>query len=58
MLFKQLFKTTFSKSKLEEIIYRNFKQFNEENFNQELLGKLSVIDTLINNYSLIENRCN
>ena len=44
-----VFKTTFSKSKPKETIYRNFKKFNEEDFNQELRGKLST--ELINNYS-------
>ena len=46
-------KTTFSKSKPKEIIYRNFKKFNEEDFNQELRGRLST--ELVDNYSSFEN---
>ena len=48
-----VFKATFSKSKSKEIIYRNFKKFNEEHFNQELRGKLST--ELVDNYSSFEN---
>ena len=48
-----VFRTTFSKSKPKEIIYGNFKKFNEEDFNQGLRGKLST--ELINNYSSFEN---
>ena len=48
-----VFKTTFSKSKPKEIIYRNFKKFNEEDFNQELRGRLST--ELVDNYSSFEN---
>ena len=48
-----VFKTTFSKSKTKEIIYRNFKKFNEEHFNQELRGKLST--EMVDNYSSFEN---
>ena len=44
-----LFKTTFSKSKPKVTIFRNFKKFDVENFNQELRGKLST--KLVNNYS-------
>ena len=33
-LVLSVFKTTFSKSKPKEIIYRNLKKFNEEDFNQ------------------------
>ena len=29
-------KTTFSKNKLREIVYRNYKYFNSQNFNDEL----------------------
>ena len=47
------FKTTFSKSKPKEIIYRNFKKFNEKDFNQELRGRLST--ELVDNYSSFEN---
>ena len=52
ILVLSVFKTTFSKSKPKEIIYRNFKKCNEEDFNQEL-GKLST--ELVNNYSPFEN---
>ena len=48
-----VFKTTFSKSKPKEIIYRNFKKFNEEDFNEELRGKLST--EFVNNNSSFEN---
>ena len=48
-----VFRATFSKSKQKEIIYRNFKKFNEEVFNQELRGKLST--ELVDNYSSFEN---
>ena len=47
-----VFKTTFSKSKPKEIIYRNFKKFNEEDLdldNQELRCRLST--ELVDNYS-------
>ena len=47
-----VFKTIFLKSKLKEILYRNFKKFNEEDFNQELYGRLST--ELVDNYSLFE----
>ena len=48
-----VFKTTFSKSKPKEIIYRNFIKFNEEDFNQERRGRLST--ELVDNYSSFEN---
>ena len=48
-----VFKTTFSKSKPKEIIYRNLKKFNEKDFNQELRGRLST--ELVDNYSSFEN---
>ena len=48
-----VFKTTFSKSKPKEIIDRNFKKFNEEDFKQELPGKLST--ELIDSYSSFEH---
>ena len=51
-LYKFL-KQLFFKSKPREIIYRNFKKFNEEDFNQELRGKLFT--ELINNHSSFEN---
>ena len=46
-------KTTFSKSKSKKINYRNFKKFIEEDFNQELRGRLST--ELLDNYSSFEN---
>ena len=48
-----IFKKTFSKSKPKETIYRNFKKFNEEDFNQELRGRLST--ELVDNYNSFEN---
>ena len=54
-LVLSVFKTTFSKSKPKEIIYTNFKKFNEEDFNQEFRGKLST--ELVENYSSFENVC-
>ena len=48
-LVLSVFKTPFSKSKPKEIIYRNFKKFNEEDFNQELRCRLST--ELVDNYS-------
>ena len=51
-LYKFL-KQLFLKSKPREIIYRNFKKFNEEDCNQELRGKLFT--ELINNHSSFEN---
>ena len=41
------------KIKPKEIIYRNFKKFNGEDFNQELRCKLSA--ELVDNYSSFEN---
>ena len=52
-LLMSVFKTTLSKSKPKEIIYRNFKKINEVDFNQELRGKLST--ELVINYSSLEN---
>ena len=48
-LVLSVFKTTFSKSKPKEITYRNFKKFNEENFNQEFRVRLST--ELVDSYS-------
>ena len=39
-LVLSVFKTTFPKSKRNEITYRNFKSFNQEDFNQELRTNL------------------
>ena len=41
------------KSKPKEIIYRDFKIFSDETFNQEL--SLSLADECVNNYSSFEN---
>ena len=35
-----VFKTTFTKSKFKEIIYRNYKTFSQNNFNQDLHNQL------------------
>ena len=51
-LYKFL-KQLFFKSKPREIIYRNFKKFNEADCNQELRGKLFT--ELISNHSSFEN---
>ena len=48
-----VFKTTFSKSKTKEIIYSNFKNFNEKDFNQGLRGRLST--ELVDNCISFEN---
>ena len=48
-----VFKTTFSKSKPKEIIYRDFKKFSEETFNQE--RSLKVTDECVNNCLSFEN---
>ena len=47
-----VFKTTFCKSKPKEITYRNFKNFEEESFNQELRNNL--INNSIESYEFIE----
>ena len=48
-----VFKTTFPKSKPKEITYRNFKNFSEENFNQELGTNLG--ERCVKNYASFEN---
>ena len=48
-----VFKTTFPKSKPKEITYRNFKNFSEENFNQEL--RTNLRERCVRNYSSFEN---
>ena len=40
-LVLSIFKTTFTKSKAKEIIYRDFKKFNEQCFNKDLRTELS-----------------
>ena len=52
-LVLSVFKTTFPKSKPKEITYRNFKNFNEENFNQEL--KISLEEKCVKDYASFEN---
>ena len=52
-LVQSVLKTAFSKSKSKKINYRNFKKFIEEDFNQELRGRLST--ELLDNYSSFEN---
>ena len=47
-----VFKTTFCKSKPKEITYRNFKNFEEESFNQELRNNL--INNNIESYKFFE----
>ena len=48
-----VFKTTFLKSKPKEIIYRDFKKFSGESFNEELSLKLT--NECVNDYSSFEN---
>ena len=36
-----VFKKTFTKSKPNEIVYRNYEKFNENNFNQDLHNRIS-----------------
>ena len=48
-----VFKTTFSKSKAKEIIYRDFKKFSEESFNEKL--NLNLTNECVNNSSSFEN---
>ena len=52
-LFLSIFKTTFTKSKAKEIIYRDFKKFNEQCFNNDLRTELS--SKSIKSYGLFEN---
>ena len=35
------FKSTFTKSKPKEIVYRNYRKFNQSSFNQDLHNQLS-----------------
>ena len=51
-LVLSVFKTTFYKSKPKEITYRNFKNFKEESFNQELRNNL--IKNSIESYNFFE----
>ena len=52
-LVLSVFKTTFPKSKPKEITYRNFKNFSEENFNQEL--RTNLRERCVKNYASFEN---
>ena len=47
-----VFKATFCKSKPKEITYRNFKNFEEESFNQELRN--NFINNSIESYEFFE----
>ena len=51
-LVLSVFKTTFCKSKPTEITYRNFKNFEEKSFNQELRNNL--INNNIESYKFFE----
>ena len=51
--FLSIFKTTFTKSKAKEIIYRDFKKFNEQYFNNDLRTELS--SKSIKSYGSFEN---
>ena len=51
-LVLSVFKTTFCKSKSKEITYRNFKNFEEESFNQEL--RHNLINNSIESYKFFE----
>ena len=48
-----IFKTTFTESKAKKIIYRDFKKFNEQCFNNDIRNELS--SKLIKSYGLFEN---
>ena len=51
-LVLSVIKTTFCKSKPKEIIHRNFKNFEEESFNQEL--KNNLINSSTESYEFFE----
>ena len=51
-LVLSIFKTTFCKYKPKEIIRRNFKNFEEESFNQEL--KNNLINSSTESYEFFE----
>ena len=51
-LVLSIFKTTFCKYKPKEIICRNFKNFEEESFNQEL--KNNLINSSTESYEFFE----
>ena len=52
-LVLSIFKTTSTKSKAKEIIYQDFKKFNEQCFNNDLCTELS--SKSIKSYGLFEN---
>ena len=52
-LVLSVFKTAFPKSKPKEITYRNFKNFSEENFNQEI--RTNLAERCVKNYGSFEN---
>ena len=52
-LVLSIFKTTFTKSKAKKIIYRDFKKFNEQCFNNDLRTELS--SKSIKSYGSFEN---
>ena len=39
-LVLSVFKTTFTKSRPNEIVFRNYRKFNEKNFNQDVYNQL------------------
>ena len=47
-----IFKTTFPKAKSKEVLYRDYKNFNKNEFNQELKEKLST--STVNDYLTFE----
>ena len=52
-LVLSIFKTTFTKPKAKEIIYQDFKKFNDQCFNNDLRTELS--SKSIKSYGLFEN---
>ena len=45
-LVLSVFKMTFTKSKPKEIVYRNYRKFNENNFNPDFQNQLSSEQTI------------
>ena len=45
-LVLSVFKITFTKSKPKEIVYRNYRKFNENNFNPDFQNQLSSEQTI------------
>ena len=52
-LVLSVFKIAFPKSKPKKIAYKNFKNFSEENFNQEL--RINLGERCVKNYASFEN---